>query len=97
MFYDERELVSRQGIFGSVFKHHAQPIRYFSYMHEDLSLISKNSIKKKKGYVDLSEGAETDIPLGAHWLGSVTYMASSRPMRNPTSKEYSGWHLRNDT
>lgn len=44
-----------------------------------------------------TEGAETDIPLGAHWLGSVTYMASSRPMRNPTSKEYSGWHLRNDT
>lgn len=70
MFYDERELVSRQGIFGSVFKRHARPIRYFSYMHEDLSLIFKNSIKKRKDMLvhannPSTEGAETDIPLGS--------------------------------
>lgn len=71
-------------------------------MHEDLSLISKNNIQKRKDMLvhpnnPSTEGTETDISLGAHWLGSVTYMASSRPMRNPTSKEYSGCHLRNDT
>lgn len=64
----EREPISRQGIFGSVFKCHARPIRCLSCMHEDLSLISKNNIKKTKDMLvhannPSTEGAETDIPL----------------------------------
>lgn len=70
-------------------------VKHSSCKHEDFTLILCTHVRKAR-YIG-AHWAAGDESLWAHCSASLAYLVCSRPMRDPNSKKYGVWLLRNYT